>query len=229
MQVDVVVLDRTVGPLLELHVRVEEHHVLAFQLVGNGVALLGLLLRAFEVGQVRLEGSRRLGLGRRALEERIAVGRHREARLTRYRQRVEPERHVIRVAAMLEGLGGRSEVPGIDQLEVRRHRLRERGELELRGAGVALADERLRRHLRVLDQQVEARADRGGTAAAVDPKAISRVAVGGHPVADTTPLAFPAPGTGQLVLIIVRVQQHGLADTREVGAAGQPKGQLADP
>jgi len=123
---------------------------------------------------------------------------------------------------------GRPEIPGLDQLEVARDLIAVLGELELRGAGVTLADERLGRDLGILDQQVEARADAGvaaGVVGAVD--AEGGVAVRRHPVGYQTPFRAAAAGARKLVLVVVRVNQHRLADTREVRPAGHPERQLA--
>ena len=65
---------------------------------------------------------KRLCRARRAVDPRVAIRRHRKARLIRGRQRIHRERNMVRVAAMLQRLRRRAEVPGIDQLEVRRVR-----------------------------------------------------------------------------------------------------------
>ena len=125
---------------------VEEQYVLAVFLVLIGVADLDGFFAALSYEEADV-----LGLCHGRLNERVPVGRNGHARLARGCQSVQTERHVIGVAAVLTR--SETEVPQIDKVQVARAVV---GRLELGGTGVALADERLGRHLGIFDQQVEA-------------------------------------------------------------------------
>src|SRR3990170_2719298 len=103
---------------------------------------------------------RRPGQRLATLEPRIGVRRHRHARISLGRQRITnlricgvEERRVIRVAAVLNPV--LAETPEIDKFPP--------GGVdsgfELGNARIALAQERLRRYLGILDQQVETGGD----------------------------------------------------------------------
>ncbi len=88
------------------------------------------------------------------------------------------------------------------------------GRLKLRGSVIALTDKRLGRYLDILDQKVEAGGDSCLAAAAVGGQAISSESVIGSPVRYVVaPDAVSTTGPRQLIIVIVGIDNHCLANT----------------
>ena len=119
------------------------------------------------------------------------------------------------------------EIPEIDKVSVACAVV---GGLEFRYPGIAFAQKRFGRYLGILDQKVEA--GRDGCLAACSGRryAVSGKSIRGIPCRDSVPpRAFSAAGTRQLILVIVGIDQHRLAETGQVCSADHSEGNLPYP
>ncbi len=160
------------------------------------------------------------GFGCGASNPGIAVSRHGEVRIARRGQAVRAERNVIGVAAVV-GRGG-PEIPRIGEFEVRSVDYLI-GKFEFRRTPIGRTDKHPRRHLKVLDQQVEAGTDRRPASLAVDRDTVCHVPIHSGPYHRPAPSRGWPAGAGQHAFVLVGVDQHGLADPREVRPAHRPR------